>query len=306
MNNFWSGWVMALVAINYITILVLFLWAPRAKIPSEPDGTTGHTWAHGTIREGLGRLPTWWLILSTAAFIAAFIYLVRYPGFGSYEGTLQWTSKKEMLEQRAITEEKMQPLWQRIEDTPILALGEDEQAMRMAKRLFDDNCAACHGYDGKGVQAIGAPDLTDRSWQFGGSVAAVQHSISKGRKGVMPPLGGTLKYGQIKNVAHYVLSLAGRSHEAPSATAGEKVFKQYCFACHGMDGTGNQALGAPNLTEDAWKFGDTLEDIMYAVEHGRKGEMPAWEGRLRDTEIKLLTSWVLSHDNTNEVQVSSP
>jgi len=302
MNSFWSSWVMALIIINYVAILVLFLWAPRAKIPTKPDGTTGHAWANGTIREGMGRLPMWWLLLSTAAFVSAFIYLVRYPGFGSYEGTLQWTSEKQMQERQAATEEKLQGVWERIENTPVLELNEDEQAMRMAKRLFDDNCAACHGYDGKGMAAVGAPNLTDNVWQFGGSVDAVVKSITDGRKGNMPPLGNTLNYGQIKNVAHYVMSLAGRSHEAPSATAGEKVFKQHCFACHGMDGKGNQALGAPNLTDDVWKFGDSLTDVMTAVEKGRTGDMPAWKGRLEEREIKLLAGWVFSHDNTKEAE----
>src|SRR5690554_2817003 len=110
MSNFWSGWVMALVVINYTTILFLFIWASRVDIPVDDDGTTGHTWANGTIREGLNKLPKWWLIMSTLGFIAAFIYLVRYPGFGNFEGVTGWTSTKQLHEQIIDSNAKKQPL----------------------------------------------------------------------------------------------------------------------------------------------------------------------------------------------------
>lgn len=296
MSNFWSFWIMALVVINYVAILVLFLWAPRAKIPVNKDGTTGHVWANGLIREGLNRLPMWWLILSTAAFVAAFIYLVRYPGFGNNEGILNWTSEKQVNEQIEHTRGLMQPVWDRIESTPVLELADDKQAMRLGKRLFDDNCAACHGFDAKGSTTVGAPDLTDNVWEYGGTVDDVINSITNGRKGMMPPQN--LGYGETINVAHYVMSLSDSSHEASAAEAGEKVFKDTCVACHGPDGTGNQALGAPDLTDDVWKFGSGWKSVAAAVEEGREGDMPAWKDRLNENEIKLLAGWVFSHDNT--------
>lgn len=302
MNDFWSGWVMALVIINYVAIFLLFIWAPRAKIPTKEDGTTGHSWAHGMVREAVNRLPTWWLILSTATFIAAFVYLVRYPGFGSYEGTLGWTSEQQLKEQEAEISERISKVWKRVETSDVLELNQDTAALKVAQRLFEDNCAACHGMDGKGVKVIGAPDLTNDVWQYGGSVDEIINSITNGRQGLMPPLGNTLKYGEIKNVAHYVLSLSGASHEAGSAKAGKPIFEQHCSACHGMEGTGNKLLGAPNLTTGYWKFGGSLENIMTAVEKGRTAEMPAWKDRLNESEIKLLTAWVLSHDNDEEAR----
>lgn len=299
-SDFWSGWVMALVAINYSVILFLFLWAPWVKIPTVKDGTTGHVWSNGAIREGLKKLPRWWLIMSTAAFIGAFLYLVRYPGFGAHEGTLKWTSHQQMQEQIAETNAKMAPLWETIKSQPILELNQAPQAMQLGQRLFDDNCAACHGYDAKGNQVIGAPDLTDNTWLYGGKVKDVVHSITEGRHGVMPAWKNILHYGQIKNVAHYVLSLSGASHDSGAADVGKEVFDTSCIACHGADGTGNQQMGAANLADDVWKYGGSLKDIMATVEDGRQGHMPAWKDRLDKEEIRVLAAWVLSHDNTAE------
>jgi len=299
-GDLWSGWVMALVVINYGTILFLFLWAPWVKIPTVKDGTTGHVWANGAIREGLRKLPKWWLLMSSAAFIAAFIYLVLYPGFGSHKGTLKWTSHQQMQQQIAANEAKMAPLREAIKNQPVLALSKNPQAMQLGKRLFDDNCAACHGYDAKGNQVIGAPNLTDNTWLYGGKVSDVEQSITQGRHGVMPPWKSVLRYGQIKNVAHYVLSLSGESHDAGAAAVGKRVFDTYCMACHGADGKGNRQLGAANLTDHVWKYGGTLKDVMTTIENGRQGHMPAWSDRLDANEIRVLSAWVLSHDNTEE------
>lgn len=197
------------------------------------------------------------------------------------------------------------PFMDRIANTPILELSDDTQAMRHAQRLFDDNCAACHGYDAKGVPVLGAPNLTDNTWDWGGSVDAITATITRGRSGVMPGWEAQLGYGKVKNVAHYVLGLAGESHDSAAAAAGERVFNQNCVACHGADGTGNQMLGAPNLTSGEWKWGGSQEDVIATIAHGRQGHMPSWQARLSETEIHLLAAWVLSHDNTDEAIAAS-
>lgn len=300
-GDFWSWWVMVLVVINYGTILFLFLWGPWVKIPTIEDGTTGHVWANGTLREGLKNLPKWWLLLSTAAFIAAFIYLVRYPGFGgAHEGSLKWTSWGQMHQQIAASTAKQAPLWERVQSQSVLALTKDPEAMRLGKRLFDDNCAACHGLDAKGVATIGAPNLTDNTWLFGGKVDDVVSSITNGRNGVMPAWEGQLRYGQIKNVANYVLSLSGASSDAAAAAAGKRVYDSTCAACHGADAKGNQMLGAPDLVDNIWKWGGSFDTVMTTIEKGRNGHMPAWQARLDPNEIHVLAAWVLSHGNTTE------
>ena len=68
----------------------------RVKIQAEPDGTSGHVWAHGVLREGVRDLPLWWVLISAAALLFGLIYFVRYPGFGNFKGTLGWTSAEEL------------------------------------------------------------------------------------------------------------------------------------------------------------------------------------------------------------------
>src|SRR5271170_4183912 len=96
MSAFWAHWVECLLVLNLSITVFLFIWGPRVKIPTLKDGTTGHVWAHGVLRESVRRLPTWWTILSVTAFVAGGVYLVLYPGFGDYKGLLGWTERKEL------------------------------------------------------------------------------------------------------------------------------------------------------------------------------------------------------------------
>lgn len=297
MSEFWSGWIMALVIINYVVIFLLFLWAPKVHIPTDKDGTTGHTWANGTIKEGLHALPKWWLIMSTLSFIAAFIYLTRYPGFGSYEGSLGWTSYKQMQEEVSGLNAKMTTLLGDINEQSVLELGKNPDAMKLGQRLFEDNCAACHGYDAKGSALLGAPNLTDNIWLYGGKVNDILNTIGNGRSGTMPAWSA-LGAESVNNATHYVLSLSGLAHDANAATAGKDVFAGTCAACHGQDGKGNPMLGAPNLTDADWLYGSSFEAVHHTIDQGRQGVMPAWAGRLNEQQIKVLAAWVLSHDNT--------
>ena len=261
-----------------------------------PDGTTGHSWANGTLREGLHRLPLWWIVLSLAMYVSAFAYLVLYPGFGNYKGTLGWTSGKELAADTAANAAKLDPLQKRLAAMSVEALAGDARARQLGERLFVDNCAACHGRTGLGNPLLGAPDLTDGDWLYGGSAQDIVTSIHDGRSGVMPAWG-SLGEPMVKNLVQYVLSLSGRVHEMAAVTIAEPVFKANCSACHGPDGKGNPQLGAPNLTDGIWLHGGSRTDIETTIRDGRTGHMPAWSPRLTDDEIHVLAGYVhhLSH-----------
>jgi cytochrome c oxidase cbb3-type subunit III len=77
------------------------------------------------------------------------------------------------------------------------------------KKLFADNCASCHGDTGKGNQEVGAPNLTDKIWLYGGDEANIVETITNGRSGVMPAWIGRLDPSTIKAMAVYVHSLGG-------------------------------------------------------------------------------------------------
>ncbi len=77
------------------------------------------------------------------------------------------------------------------------------------KTLFMDNCSACHGEDGKGNQDLGAPNLTDGIWLYGGDLKTIIATVTNGRKGVMPTWAGRLDDVTIKSLAVYVHSRGG-------------------------------------------------------------------------------------------------
>ena len=87
--------------------------------------------------------------------------------------------------------------------------GEDAEAAARGAPLFADNCAACHGDNGAGEQSLGAPNLTDAIWLYGGEKADVVASIANSRRGVMPYWQGRLDEVTIKQLTVYVHSLGG-------------------------------------------------------------------------------------------------
>jgi len=295
MSGGWSLWVMTLVTLNMSITFLLFLWAPRARIPTLPDQTSGHVWAHGVIREGVRRLPTWWVWFSASMFAVGWIYLALYPGFGRHAGLLHWTSHGELAQDVARNGRLLGGLQQRFERYTPEQLSTDASALQMGGRLFVDDCAACHGRGGKGNVKLGAPDLTDADWLYGGSGEDIMASIHDGRSGVMPPWA-SLGEDNVRNLAQYVLSLSGAPHDAAKAAAAKPLFTT-CAACHGAEGKGNPALGAPNLTDQVWLHGGTVADIEQTIRDGRQGHMPAWSPRLGNDDIRVLAAYVyhLSH-----------
>ncbi len=290
MTSGWSLWVMFLVSLNMSITFLLFLWAPRAKIPMAPDGTSGHVWAHGAVREGLHRLPRWWVWFSACMFVSAWTYLILFPGYGRHPGALGWTSHGELARDVAQNNATLNDLQERFRRYTPEQLALDPAAVQLGGRLFIDNCAACHGRHGTGNEALGAPNLTDADWLYGGSGEAILTSIRDGRNGVMPPWA-SLGEDNVKNLAQYVLSLSGAPHDAAKAAAGAPLFST-CAACHGADGKGNPAMGAPNLTDRTWLYGGSVADIERTIGEGRQGHMPSWQPRLSDDDMRVLAAYV--------------
>ncbi|TAL81690.1 MAG: cytochrome-c oxidase, cbb3-type subunit III [Candidimonas sp.] len=298
MSNFWSWWVMVLIVVNLSVSFFLFLWGPRAKIPTLADGTTGHVWANGALREGVHRLPLWWIVISFLMFACAFGYLVLYPGFGNSAGRLGWTSHQELASDTAANDVHLDAAMQRFAQMPIETLAGDHEARVMGKVLFGDNCAACHGSAAHGNPLLGAPNLTDTDWLYGGDGKAILTTILNGRRGVMPAWGPAFGEAGVENLANYVLSLSGAPHDATKAMVGKSLFAA-CAACHGAEGKGNQILGAPNLTDTIWLYGGNLETVEKTIRDGRNGNMPAWSTRLSENEMRVLAAYVYSFSHGN-------
>lgn len=293
MSGFWSLWVMGLVVLNVGITCFLFFWAQKVEIPVLADGTTGHVWAHGALREGVRRLPRWWVFASASMFVWLVGYLLLFPGFGGFKGLLGWTSHQRHAAAVAVNEANVAELQAQFAQLSPEQLATNPVAIRIGERLYIDNCAACHQRDAHGSALLGAPNLVDAAWSWGGGTDAITTSILDGRQGVMPPLG-SLGAEKITALAHYVLSLSGAAHDRAQAAAGAAQFA-ICAACHGATGEGNPLLGAPNLTDNIWNWGNgDLAMIERVITDGASGVMPAWSARLTTDNVRVIIAWLRS------------
>jgi cytochrome c oxidase cbb3-type subunit 3 len=231
-----------------------------------------------------------WLFIITVAF--AGVYLVLYPGLGSYKGTLNWSARSEHAAQASENARRLEVALAPFSGRDVTELAGDARALDIGRNLFLNNCAACHGSDGGG--APGFPNLTDKDWLWGGDAPTVLQTIAHGRNGVMPAWGEVLGPGGVEDMLAYVFSLQGRELSAGNKHAGAAKFAQLCAACHGADGRGNPMLGAPNLTDNIWLHGGSLATVRDTIARGRAGSMPAHDGRLGETRVKLLAAYVLA------------
>lgn len=301
MSGFWAGWVMFLVVLNLGITFFLFVWAQRVRIPTDADGTSGHRWAHGVLREGVRRLPRWWVVMSALMFAGAFGYLVLYPGFGSFGGMLGWTSAEQHARATAANDARLEPVMQVLQSDSIVELAGQEAVRDLGRVLFLDNCAACHARDARGNRALGAPNLTDSDWLYGGDPQTVLASILDGRHGTMPAWGAALGQDGVVDVAAYVRSLGGADEPAKWVETGKARFATLCAGCHGIDGRGTPALGAPNLSDDVWLYGGDLASVTRSIRDGRGGVMPAWRERLGEEQVRAVAAWVYANaESANE------
>jgi cytochrome c oxidase cbb3-type subunit 3 len=295
MSHAWSSFVIFLVALNVVGCAWLLYVNRKAKVkPGQAGESVGHDF--DGIQELNNPLPAWWTWLFVVTIVFAVIYLALYPGLGSFAGTLDWTSGRQWESQ--IDEAKLQygPIYARYFEQSIPDLLHEPKAIEMGGRLFANNCSTCHGSDARGGD--GYPNLTDDDWLYGGDPETVVQTITYGRNGMMPPLGAAIG-GEpgIKQVAQYVLSLSGRPHDEKLAQQGKVHFTTICSVCHGLEGTGNHAIGSPNLTDDKWLHGGRVTDIEDRVRNGKNSKMPAHGGILDPEKIHLLALYVYSLSN---------
>jgi len=297
----WGIFVALLVLINVVGALWL-LFATSRRAPQEED-TTGHVWDED-LSEYNNALPRWWLGMFLLTVVFAAGYLVFYPGFGAIAGTLAWTSTGEVKADLAENNRKLEAVFSRFRDRGIEELEHDPEALNFGRNVFVNNCAACHGSDARGAK--GYPNLTDGDWLYGGTPDQVTTTILNGRGGVMPPLGAALGDQGVNEVANYVLTLSGGKADPALAEAGKARFITICAACHGPEGKGNIAIGAPNLTDNIWLYGSTLDDIKASVRDGRSGKMPAWEPIIGKDRARLVGAWVLAQSHSDEPASDKP
>lgn len=293
-HGFWSTYVAGATLAGIIACLVLLWVSGRKKVAPRSDNTTGHVWDED-LTEMNNPLPLWWVGLFVLTVVFSLLYLVAYPGLGSYGGELKWTQQGEYDAEMERSRRQVEPLYAQFTARRPDELAGDAGAMAIGERLFMNNCAQCHGSDARGSK--GFPNLADGDWLHGGTPDAIVASLAKGRVGTMPPMAAALGTPEdVKNVAHFVLSLSNSPHDSLRAQLGKGKFAA-CAACHGATGGGNPGLGAPNLRDDTWLHGWGEQAIVNIIVNGKTSEMPAQSGKLTEAQIHVLAGYVWALSN---------
>ena len=318
MSMFWTIWISVITLGTIVGSYLLLRWN-LTNYTGHPEGESmGHEF--DGIVEINNPLPRWWTILFYITIVWSFFYLALYPGLGSWEGFWGWKSSNQnvqSLEESAqarieakeegylvqydreldYAAEKFDPIFEAYAQVPVEELVKNEEAVKVGQRLFMQNCSQCHGSDARGN--MGFPNLTDDDWLYGGSGAKIKETLTNGRIAAMPAWIDAMGEQGIKETVAYVLSLSGREMEENHdvlAEAGKARFMA-CAACHGMDGKGNQMLGAPNLTDNIWLYGGSERAITETLTYGRNGVMPSFKKTLGDNKIHVVATYVYSLSN---------
>jgi len=293
-SGFWPAYIAIISVVSILACAVILKSQTKRRVKGAQVDTTGHIWDED-LREWNNPLPRWWMWLFYITIVFALVYLLFYPGLAAYGGRLAWTAVGQYDAERAKAEATYGPIFAKYQSMPIPEIAADPDAMAIAQNLFLQTCAQCHASDARGSK--GFPNLTDGDWLWGGDPKQIEETILNGRTGVMPPLGQALGPDGTKDVAHYVMSLSGLPNDSIRTARGQEKFQQTCVACHGPDGKGNPALGAPNLTDRIWLYGGAEPDIIATITSGRSGQMPAHKDFLGEAKAHLLAAyvWSLSH-----------
>ena len=306
-SGFWNLWVIVITlgGIAFCAWILLAMSKARAEAAAAETGkgaaTTGHVWDED-LRELNNPLPKWWSNLFWITIVFALVYLILYPGLGTMKGVLGWTSVGQYEKERGEVDARVKPLYDKFLAMDVPAVAANAEARAMGERIFLNNCAQCHGSDAGGAR--GFPNLRDGDWLYGGAPEKIVETVTGGRMGVMPALGAVLGEQGTKDVAAYVRSLSGLPSDPLRAQTGKPLFEQNCAACHGADGKGNQAIGAPNLTDNIWLYGSSEATIIEGVTKGRNVNvsegtlaMPTFKETLGPAKIHLVAAYVWGLSN---------
>ena len=292
-SEFWSWFISAVVIGGIVWMIYLLQINNKSTLPADGKAKpTGHVWDEN-IQELNTPLPRWWLYMFYITIVFGIVYLVLYPGLGSYPGVLGWSQESQYEAEVAQADAEFGPLYDKFLKQDLAVLAGNEEAMNTGERLYVNYCSVCHGSDARGAK--GFPNLRDHDWLYGGEPETIKTTIMLGRNGSMPsweaPLGGE---AGVAEVAEYVQQIAGRDVDAELATAGKAKFDMFCVGCHMPDGTGSQAVGAPNLTDNVWLYGGTAKAIKQSIAKGREGRMPPHAEFLGEAKVHILAAYIYS------------
>lgn len=271
--------------------------------------TTGHEW--DGIEEYNNPLPRWWLWIFYATIVWGIWYTVAYPAWPGVKeatsGYLGFSTRGQVAEDIAEFEAKLEPINAKLVAADLNEIrGNDElegYAVSAGAAVFKTWCAQCHGSGAAGAK--GYPNLQDDAWLWGGTMEDIHYTVAHGirneedpdaRYSQMPAFGRDelLTAEEVDQVVNYVMSLspANPPVDAGLVEAGAEVYSINCAACHGEDGKGDIAQGAPNLTDAIWLYGGDEKTLTETVTYSRFGVMPPWDTRLTEAQIRAVSAYV--------------
>lgn len=303
-DGFWTYYIASIALLGIIWCLWL-LFSQRKWLQKSVEGEvedTGHVW-DGDLRELNNPVPRWWTIMYVLFCVFGLGYLVLFPGLGGFPGLLNYTTAEEIQRDQQRHEESVRPLYAKYDKMTIPQIAANPEAKAIGQRLFLNNCSQCHGSDAKGSPSF--PNLVEGDSLYGRSPETLQMTITKGRNGIMPAFAGVIDPTTASDIAQYVRSMSGLAHNQLAAIKGQRAYMTNCAACHGADGQGNKALGAPNLSDNVWLYGSSENVIVEGIMKGRNNRMPAQENHLTPEQIRMLTAYVWGLSNNQPEKVAS-
>ena len=288
-QGFWSLYIAIPTVLGLIGVFCLAWRLSSRPAAGESTGTSGHVWDED-LTEYNNPLPRWWLNMLYLTIVWGLLYLLAYPGLGTFKGLLGWSQQDAYEAEMSEADARYAPIFARYADQPIAEVAADPKARKIGERLYATYCTGCHGSDARGAR--GFPNLRDGDWLYGGTPEAIEASITNGRQAAMPAWGAILGVDKVAQVTAHVEQLAGRTTDSAAAAAGQAVFKTHCAACHGPEGQGNPLMGAPNLSDDIWLYGGSTKKIAESIQGGRNGHMPAHGNLLGPARAHLLAAYV--------------
>ncbi len=249
--------------------------------PYPGENNTGHFWDDDNdIRELDNRPPRWYMWALYLGIIAIPIYSFYYPTipwFGEHtKGSAGWTQiveYKEGVEQlKQYREIKFSDTEKAITESSLEDIVRDDElrnyAIKTAKVLFGDNCAACHGAGGQGND--GFPVLADDDWLYGGTLAQISTSITNGRKGNMPARMMGISDADADTLATFLIETGKGATGKPNPASKPLYMTKGCIGCHGPTMKGNVFMGSANLSDGIYRFktSDQKSSIIRTILHG--------------------------------------
>jgi cytochrome c oxidase cbb3-type subunit III len=293
-SSFWH-YAVAIVTVVAIVGCAIFLRAMSThRVEPGSRSTTGHVWDED-LGEYNNPMPRWWIWLFYITIVAGLAYLVLYPGLGSFPGSFAWTSQAEYQAELKLADASYGPIYAKYAAQDVKSLAGNVEARSIGQKLFLNHCAQCHGSDAGGGK--GFPNLADNDWLWGGEPETIEATILGGRRATMPAWGKVLGDEGVKDAANYVRSLSGLVHDSLRASRGKETFTKICAGCHGQEGKGNTAIGAPNLTDKVWEYGSSEATIIETVARGRDAQMPSHKNLLGEAKVRLLAAYVYGLSN---------